>query len=123
MRLTRRLFGTGLLGLAAGLGLGLGTRALAGRPTGARLAEALNGRLLTNPTGARFDVRALSASAEPSRFRMVADIRLDWAPGTRTRLLEGAGPDENGAWAALLAAADNEFAGVVPGFVAGGAAA
>jgi hypothetical protein len=123
LRLTRRLFSTGLLGLAAGLGLGLGTRALAERPTGARLAEALNARLLTNPTGARFAVVTFSATAEPAHLRMAADIRLDWAPGMRTRYLEAVGPDESAAWAALLRAAENEFAGVVPGFVAGGAAA
>jgi hypothetical protein len=123
MRLTRRLFGTGLFGLAAGLGLGLGTRALAERPTGARLAEALNARLVTNPTGARFAVHAFSASAEPSHLRMAANIRLDWAPGMRTRYLEAVGPDESAAWAALLGAAESEFAGVVPGFAAGAAAA
>jgi hypothetical protein len=116
MRLTRRLFGTGLLGLGAGLGLGLGTRALAERPTGARLAEALNRRLVTNPAGARFDVPAFAATPESAGIRMVADIRLDWTPGMRARRFAGAGADEAAAWSALLAAAVTEFAGTVPGF-------
>jgi hypothetical protein len=123
MHLTRRLFGTGLLGLGVGLGIGLGTPALAEPPTGARLVEALNGRLVTNPTGARFAVPGFTSTAERAGTRMVAEVRLDWAPGMRTRYLEGVGKDEAAAWAALLHAAVEEFGGVVPGFVAAGAAA
>jgi hypothetical protein len=117
------VFGTGLLGLCAGLALGLGTRALAERPSAARLAEALNGRLLTNPTGARFDVTAFDLKAEPAATRLAAHIRLDWAPGMRTRHIEGSGANADAAWAALLDAAVAEFAGTVPGFAAPGALA
>jgi hypothetical protein len=112
MRLTRRVFGTGILGL----GMGFGTRALAERPTALRLADALNRRLVTNPTGARFDVPAFEMAAERVSTRLVAEIRLDWAPGLRTRRVEGRGDSDAAAWAALLDAAVGAFAGSVPGF-------
>jgi hypothetical protein len=116
MRLTRRLFGTGILGLGAGLGLGLGGRALAARPSAARLAEALNRALVTNPAAARFEVPALAMTAEAGSTRMVAEVRLDWAPGLRMRRFEARGATEEAAWGALVHAALAEFAGVVPGF-------
>jgi hypothetical protein len=116
MRLTRRLFGTGILGLGVGLGLGFGGRALAARPTAARLAEALNGALVANPAAARFEVPALTLTAEAEASRMVAEVRLDWAPGMRARKFEARGATEEAAWGALLLAAQAEFTGVVPGF-------
>jgi hypothetical protein len=116
MGLTRRVFGTGILGLGVGLGLGLGSRALAERPSGARLAEALNRRLLSNPAQARFDVPVFEVAADNGATRIIADIRLDWAPGMRTRRVEGAGDGDDAAWDALLDAAVGAFAGAVPGF-------
>lgn len=118
MGVTRRIFGTGLLGLGVGLGLGLGARAAAERPSAARLADALNGKLGTNPFQARFDVPRLTVTSG-SVTRMEADIRLDWTPGMRTRQIVGVGSDADAAWHALLEDALAGFADTVPGFAAG----
>jgi hypothetical protein len=116
MRLTRRVFGTGILGLGLGLGMGFGTRALAERPAATRLADALNGRLVTNPAEARFSVPAFEMAADGASTRLVAEIRLDWAPGMRTRRVAVSGASAAAAWAAILDAAVGAFAGSVPGF-------
>lgn len=122
MGITRRVFTNGILGLGAGLGIGLSTRALAEPPTGARLAEALNGRLGTNPYRARFDVPSFAVT-RGTVTRMVAHVRLDWAPGLRTCQIESHGPDEGAAWAALIENAVGEFAPAVPGFATASATA
>jgi hypothetical protein len=123
MRLTRRLFGTGILGVGVGLGMGLGSGALAAHPSATRLAEALNSALVTNPSAARFDVPALTVTTETGATRMVAEVRLDWAPGMRMRRIEARGTTEDATWEALLLAAQREFTGVVPGFDGAGAVA
>jgi hypothetical protein len=116
MRLTRRVFGTGLLGLGVGLGLGLGGRALAARPTATHLAEMLNGALASNPSAARFAVPTLTVTGDSGAIRMLAEVRLDWSPGMRMRRIAAEGATEEAAWRALVLGAVAEFDGVVPGF-------
>ncbi len=113
MRITRRTFGTGALGL--GLAGALGAPVFADAPSAARLSEELNRRLVENPAGARFAVTAFDVR-RGGAVRMLAEIRLDWAPGMRVRRVEGAGSSDAAAWDRLVAASLAEFAGHVPGF-------
>lgn len=120
MRITRRTFGTGVVGL--GLAGALAAPVFAEPPSAGRLSDELNRRLVENPAQARFDVTAFDVR-RGGAVRMVAEVRLDWAPGMRVRRVEGAGSSDAEAWGLLVAASMAEFAGVVPGFDGGEAAA
>ena len=118
MRLSRRLFGAGLVSLVSA-GLARAGAACPAFPSAARLEADLAARLVSNRSGAVFTVTAFAVTARsPGVVDLGADIRLDWEPGVRTTRLSATAPTAEAAYAALSAGADAAFVGVVPGYVA-----
>jgi hypothetical protein len=120
MRMTRRMFKLGVLSLGA-LSLGVaaagGARHVADAPSAARLEADLADCLTSNPTNAAFTVPAFERQAlSRDMVRLEAQVRLDWAPGMRLRVLHATGTTAEDAYGALRKAAVDLFVGVVPGF-------
>lgn len=120
MRMTRRKFKLGVLSLAVlslGVAAAKGGRPGASGPSAARLEADLAAGLAENPTNAVFTVPAFERHAEPGgRVRLEAQVRLDWDPGMRLRVIHATGPTTEEAYQMLRGAAAKLFLGVVPGF-------
>lgn len=119
MRLTRRAFGLGTIGMGF-LGTG-GPVAAVEAPSGARLQAALNACVAhDNPARAVFTVTGFEtvADARTGTVGMRATVQLDWMPGMRRRTLRTSAEDPFAAFAALERSATGFFGPAVPGFAA-----